>query len=167
MDHHRSLLEDNLQWRRKAEELAGRHEQRIESLERELENKTAYIEAVEIALAELSSRVDGMEGKLCRCGQVEPMQEEPPVTEEELEYASESEYHTPPVVSRLMIEEPIPIIPIRELEIHRGGFRTMEEVATSVAEGVLEEEKEEESSEGEDIEEFIAPVWLNGPSPFV
>ena len=26
MDRHRSLLEDNLRWRRKAEELAGRHE---------------------------------------------------------------------------------------------------------------------------------------------
>jgi len=155
MDRHRSLLEDNLQWRRKAEELAGRHEQRIESLERELENKTAYIEAVEIALAELSSRVDGMEGKLCQCGQVEPMQEEPPAAEEELEYASELEYYTPPVASRLMIEGPIPIIPIGELEIHRVGFRTLEEVATSVAEEVLEEE---ESSEGEDVEEFIAPV---------
>jgi len=84
MDCHWSLLEDNLQWCRKAKELAGRHEQHIESLERELENKTAYIKAVEITLAELSSRVDGMEGKLCRCGQVKPMQEEPPVAEEEL-----------------------------------------------------------------------------------
>jgi len=35
----------------------------------------------------------------------------------------------------------------------------------SVAEEVLEEEKEE-SSEGEDIEEFITPVRLNGPSLF-
>ena len=166
MDRHRALLEDNLQWRRKAEELAGCHEQRIESLERELENKTAYIEAVEIALAELSSRVDGMEGKLCRCGQVEPMQEEPPVTEEELEYASETEYYTPPVALQLMIEGPLPIIPVGELEIHRGGFGMLEEVATSVAEEVLEEEKEEESSEGEDIEEFVLLVRLNGPSLF-
>jgi len=166
MDRHWSLLEDNLQWCRKAEELAGCHEQHIESLERELENKMAYIKAMEIALVELSSRVDGMEGKLCQCGQVKLMQEEPPVVEEELEYASESEYHTPPMASRLMIKGPIPIIPIGELEIHRGGFRTLEEVAMSVAEEALEEEKEE-SLEGEDIKEFIAPVWLNSPSLFV
>jgi len=126
MAHHCLLLEDNLQWHHKAEELVGCHEQHIENLERELENKTAYIEAVEITLAELSSRVDGMEGKLCRCGQVELMQEEPPVEEEELDYASEKEYYTPPVASRLMIEGPIPIIPIGELKIHRIGFRTLE-----------------------------------------
>jgi len=167
MDRHRALLEDNLQWRHKAKELAGHHKQRIENLEKELENKMAYIEAVEIALVELSSRMDGMEGKLCKCGQVELMQEEPPVTEEELEYASEMEYYTPPVALRLMIEGPIPIIPVGELEIHCGGFGTLEEVATSVAEEVLGEEKEEESSEGEDIEEFIVPVRLNGPSRFV
>ena len=82
------------------------------------------------------------------------MQEEPPAAEEELEYTSESEYYTPPVASWLMIEGPIPIIPIGELEIHRVGFGTLEEVATSVAEEVLEEE----SSEGEDVEEFVAPV---------
>jgi len=70
------------------------------------------------------------------------------------------------MTSQLMIEGPIPIIPIGELEIHHGGFRTLEEVATSVAEEALEEEKEE-SSEGEDIKEFIAPVRLNGPSLFV
>jgi len=155
MDRHRTLLEDNLQWHRKAEEIAGRHEQRIENLERELENKSSYIEAVEIALAELSSKVDGMEGRLCKCGQVEPIQEEPPAKEEELDYTSETEYYTPPTALQLRIDGPIPIIPIGELEIHRVGFGTLEEVATSVAEGVLEEE---ESSEGEDIEEFVAPV---------
>ena len=165
MARHCLLLEDNLQWHRKAKELVGRHKQRIKNLERELENKTAYIKAVEITLAELSSRVDGMEGKLCRCGQVELMQEEPPVEEEELDYASEKEYYTPPVASRLMIEGPIPVIPIGELKIHHIGFRTLEEVATSVAEEVLEEE--EESSEGEDIKEFVTPVRLNGPSLFV
>ena len=121
-----------------------------------MENKTSYIEAVEIALAELSSKVDGMEGRLCKCGQVEPIQEEPPAEEEELDYASETEYYTPPTALQLRIDGPIPIIPIRELEIHRVGFGTLEEVATSVAEEVLEEEKE--SSEGEDIEEFVAPV---------
>jgi len=36
---------------------------------------------------------------LCRCSQVELMQEEPPVEEEGLEYASETEYYTPPVAS--------------------------------------------------------------------
>jgi len=77
MDRHHTLLEDNLQWHRKAKELAGHHEQHIDSLERELENKMAYIEAVEIALVELSSKVDRMEGKLCQCRQVELMQEEP------------------------------------------------------------------------------------------
>ena len=107
-----------------------------------------------------------MEGKLCQCGQVEPMQEESPAEEEELDYASETEYYTPPSALQLRIEGPIPIIPIGELEIHQVGFGTLEEVTTSVAEEVLEEEKEEESSEGEDIEEFITPVRLNGPSLF-
>jgi len=63
-----------------------------------------------------------------------------------------------------MIEGPIPIIPIRELEIHQVGFGTLEEVAASVTEEVLEEE--EKSLEGKDIEEFVAPV-LNSPSPLV
>ena len=55
-----------------------------------------------------------------------------------------------------MIEGPIPIMPVGELEVHSVGFGTLEEVVMSVAEGVLEEE--EESSEGEDVEEFIVLV---------
>ena len=133
----------------------GCHEQHIEDVEHELQNKMSYIEAVEIALVELLSRANGMEGHLCRYGQVKPMQEEPPVKEEELEFTSEMEYYTPLVASQLMIKGLIPIIPIGELKIHLVGFGTLEEVATSVTEEVL---VEEESSEGKDIEEFIVPV---------
>ena len=36
-NRHQQLLDDNLKWQRKAEELAGRHEQRIAHLEGVLE----------------------------------------------------------------------------------------------------------------------------------
>jgi len=40
---HQQLLDDNLRWQRKAEEMAGRHEQRIDDLEKNLEEKEVYI----------------------------------------------------------------------------------------------------------------------------
>ena len=60
-------MDDNLKWQRKAEELAGRHEQRIAHLEGVLEKRDVYISNIECMLAELSGRVSEMEGKLCRC----------------------------------------------------------------------------------------------------
>jgi len=137
--------------------MVGHHEQCIEELERELKNKTSYIKLVEIKLVELSSKVERMENHLCWCGQDALMQEEEPAVEDGgLEYTSESEYYTPPIASQLMIEGPIPIMLVGKLEIHSVRFGTLEEVVTSVVEGVLEEEGE--SSEGEDVEEFIVLV---------
>ena len=62
-------------------------------------------------IEELQVQVQGMEDRLCRCGEMRQEEEEverelhddllvPESTDEELEYADaeESEYHTPPVV---------------------------------------------------------------------
>jgi len=68
---HRQLLDDNLKWQRKAEEMAGRHEQRIIDLEKNLEEKEVYINNLECAMATLSSRMDTMEDKVCRCNDVQ------------------------------------------------------------------------------------------------
>jgi len=51
---HRLLLDDNLRWQRKAEEMAGRHEQRVDDLEKNLEEKEIYINNMECALATLT-----------------------------------------------------------------------------------------------------------------
>ena len=64
-NRHQQLLDDNLKWQRRAEELAGRHEQRISELEKNLEEKEVYISNIECMLADLSGRVTEMEGKLC------------------------------------------------------------------------------------------------------
>ena len=53
-NHHRELLDNNLKWQRQAEELAGRHEQRISELEKNLEEKEVYISNIECMLADLS-----------------------------------------------------------------------------------------------------------------
>ena len=66
-NRHQQLLDDNLKWQRQAEELAGRHEQRIAHLEEALEERDVYISNIESMLAELSGKVSDMEGKLCRC----------------------------------------------------------------------------------------------------
>ena len=66
-NRHRQLLDDNLKWQHRAEELASRHEQRISELEKNLEEKEVYISNIECMLADLSGRVNEMEGKLCRC----------------------------------------------------------------------------------------------------
>ena len=42
-NRHHELLNNNLKWQRQAEELAGRHEQRIADLERNLKEKEVYI----------------------------------------------------------------------------------------------------------------------------
>ena len=61
-NRHRQLLDDNLKWQRQAEELAGRHEQRIAHLEEALEERDIYISNIESMLAELSGKVSDMEG---------------------------------------------------------------------------------------------------------
>jgi len=89
--HHRQLLDDNLRWQRKAEEVAGHHEQWIENLERNLEEKEVYINNLECAVVTLSSRIDAMEDKVCRCNEVqveeEVMEEDDPTSE--LSYKSQ------------------------------------------------------------------------------
>jgi len=89
---HRQLLDDNLRWQRKAEEMAGRHEQRIDDLEKNLEEKEVYINNMECALATLTSRMDAMEDKVCRCNdvQVEEVDEEEDDPTSELSYESQS-----------------------------------------------------------------------------
>jgi len=149
---HRQLLDDNLKWQRKVEELAGHHEQRIADLEVELKNKTSYIKSIEITLAELLLKVDTMEGKLCCCNEIQ---------------VEEEDYHTPMVVAGLI--EDIPrLIPIGDVEVTPGGFdeevrdgeegsdMELESVASKVMEQALEEE--EDSSEGTDIKQFMYPV---------
>ena len=151
---HRQLLDDNLKWQRKAEELAGRHEQRIAHLEEVLEEKEVYISNIECMLADLSGRVSEMEGKLCRCRDEEDVE----VTEVEddddptSELLYETVYHTPVAIAGLLEDVPNRLVPIGNLEITQGGFdeevrdgdtdsnQGLESLASQVAERVLEEE---------------------------
>jgi len=157
---HRQLLDDNLRWQRKAEEMAGRHEQRIDDLEKNLEEKEIYINNMECALATLTSRMDAMEDKVCRCNEVQVEEEEDPSSE--LSY--EEEYFTPNIRVARMIEDVPRLVPVGEVEVTVGDFDDVRDgdvepdsVASQVAEQVLQEE-EEESSEGTDIESFMHPV---------
>ena len=105
---HRQLLDDNLKWQCKAEELAGRHEQRIAYLEEVLKEKEVYISNIECMLADLSGRVSEMEGKLCRCRDEEDVE----VTEVEddndltSELLYETVYHTPVAIAGLLEDVP-------------------------------------------------------------
>ena len=155
-NRHRQLLDDNLKWQRKAEELAGRHEQRIAHLEGVLEERGVYISNIECMLAELSGRVSEMEGKLCRCRDEEDVE----VTEVEddddptSELSYETVYHTPVAIAGLLEDIPNRLVPVGDLEITRGSFeeevrdgdedsdQRLESLASQVAEGVLEEEDE-------------------------
>ena len=72
-----------------------------------------------------------------------------------------------------VIEGPLAIVLVGNLEITQGGFdKDVRDgdvesglVAAQMAEAVLEENEEEESSAGEDIEEFIHLVGGGGPLP--
>ena len=162
---HRQLLDDNLRWQRKAEEMAGRHEQRIDALERNLEEKEIYINNIECALATLTSRMDVMEDKVCRCNEIqveeEVMEEEDDPTSE-LSY--ESQYFTPVAIAGLIEDVPHRLVPVGDLEVTSGGFAEEvrdgdvepDSVASQVAEQFLQEE--EESSDGTDVEQFMYPV---------
>ena len=151
---HRQLLDDNLKWQRKAEELAGRHEQKISELEKDLEEKEVYISNIECMLADLSRRVSEMEYKLCQCREevdveVAEVEDDNDPTSE-LSY--ETVYHTPVAIAGLLEDVPNRLVPIGDLEITRGGFeeeirdgdedsdQRLESVASQVAERVLEEE---------------------------
>ena len=141
---------------RKAEELAGRHEQRIANLEKDLEEKEVYISSIECMLADLSRRVSKMEGKLCRCRNEEDVEvaevEDDDDPTSELSY--ETVYHTPVAIAGLLEDVPNRLVPIRDLEITKGSFeeevrdgdedsdQRLESVASQVAERVLEEEDE-------------------------
>jgi len=128
----------------------------------------AYIESIEITLVELSSRVDVMEGKLCRCHVVQVEVEVDPSSE--LSY--EEEYFTPMIRIAGMIEDVPRLIPIGEVKVTLGGFDDVRDgdmepdsVALQVAEQVLQEE--EELSEGTNIEQFMHPVGTICSRPLV
>ena len=103
---HRQLLDDNLKWQRKAEEIAGRHEQRIEDLERNLKEKAIYINNIECALATLTSRMDTMEGKVCQCNEVQVEEEVEEEDDPTSELSYESQYFTPMAIAGLIEDVP-------------------------------------------------------------
>ena len=155
-NRHRQLLDDNLKWQRKAEELAGRHEQRISELEKDLEEKEVYISNIECILADLSGRVSEMEGKLCQCREEEDVEVAEVVDDDDptSELSYKMVYHTLVAIAGLLEDVPNQLVPIGDLEITRGGFeeevrngdedsdQRLESVASQVAERVLEEEDE-------------------------
>ena len=155
-NRHRQLLDDNLKWQCRAEELAGRHEQRISNLEKDLEEKEVYISNIKCMLADLSGRVSKMEGKLCWCRNEEDVEvaevEDDDDPTSELSY--ETVYHTLVAIAGLLEDVPNRLVPIGDLEITWGSFEEevrdgdedsdqgLELLASQVAERVLEEEDE-------------------------
>ena len=153
-NHHCELLNNILKWQRQAEELAGRHEQRIADLEKNLEEKEVYISNIKCMLADLSGRVNEMEGKLCRCHEevveVAVVEDDDDPTSE-LSY--ETVYHTPVAIAGLLEDVPNRLVPIGDLMISPGGFKEevrdgdedsdqrLESVASQVVERVLEEDE--------------------------
>ena len=154
-NRHQELLDNNLKWQHQAEELAGRHEQRIADLEKNLEEKEVYISNIECMLADLFGRVNEMEGKLCCCHEQEDVEvaevEDDDDPTSELLY--ETVYHTPVAIAGLLEDVPNCLVPIGDLVITPGGFeeevrdgdedsdQRLESVASQVAERVLEEDK--------------------------
>ena len=156
-NRHRELLNNNLKWQCQAEELTGRHEQRIADLEKNLEEKEVYISNIECMLADLSRRVNEMEGKLCCCHEEEDIKvaevedEDDPTSE--LSY--ETMYHTPVAIVGLLKDVPNWLVPIGDLEITPGSFKEevrdgdedsdleLELVTLKVAERVLEEDEDD------------------------
>ena len=153
-NRHRELLNNNLKWQRQAEELAGHHEQRIANLKKNFEEKEVYISNIECMLADLSGRVNEIEGKLCCCHKedvevVEVEDDNDPTSE--LSY--KTVYHTPVAITGLLEDVPNRLVPIGDLVITPGGFgeevrdmdedsdQELESVASRVAERVLEEDE--------------------------
>ena len=153
-NHHQELLDSNLKWQHQAEELAGRHEQRIADLEKNLKEKEVYISNIECMLADLSGRVNEMEGKLCHC-----YKEDVEVTEVEddddltSELSYKTVYHTPVAIVGLLKDVPNRLVPIRDLVITPGSFeeeardrdgdsdQELESVTSRIMERVLEEDE--------------------------
>ena len=112
------------------------------------------ISNIECMLADLSGRVNEMEGKLCRCheGDVEVAEVEHD-DDPTLELSYETVYHTPVAITGLLKDVPNRLVPIGDLEITPGSFeeevrdrdedsdQELESVALRVAERVLEEDK--------------------------
>ena len=121
-NRHRKLLDNNLKWQCQAEELAGHHKQRIVNLEKNLEEKEVYISNIECMLADLSRRVNEMEGKLCRCYEedIEVKEVEDDDLTSELLY--KTMYHTPVAIAGLLEDIPNWLVPIGDLEVTPGGF---------------------------------------------
>jgi len=71
LNRHREQHNEMRRWCCSAEELAGMHEQQIERLTRDNVDMVVHIDALEMNLASLISRVDQMEDRLCRCGEEE------------------------------------------------------------------------------------------------
>ena len=125
-NRHRELLDNNLKWQHQAEELAGCHEQRIADLEKNLKEKEVYISNIECMLADLSGRVNKMEGKLCCCHEedievAEVEDDDDPTSE--LSY--ETVYHTPVAITGLLEDQ------------------ELESVTLKVAEKALEEDEDD------------------------
>ena len=114
-----------------------------------------YISNIKCMLADLSGRVNEMEGKLCHCHEedvkvVEVKDDDDPTSE--LSY--ETVYHTPVAIAGLLEDVPNRLVPIGDLEITRGGFKEevrdgdedsdqrLESVTSQVVKRVLEEEEE-------------------------
>ena len=116
-----------------------------------------YISNIECILADLSGRVNEMEGKLCRCHKevvkvMEVEDDDDPTSE--LSY--ETVYHTPVAIAGLLEDVPNQLVPIGDLEITRGGFKEevrdrdedsdqkLELVTSQVTERVLEDETDKQ-----------------------
>ena len=155
-NRHHELLDNNLKWQRQVEELAGHHEQRIANLEKNLEEKEVYISNIQCMLADLSGRVNEMEGKLCRCHKedvkvTEVKDEDDPT----LELLYKTMYHTPVAIAGLLEDVPNWLVPISDLEITLGSFKEevrdgdedsdqeLELVASRVVEEALEEDEDD------------------------
>ena len=122
-------------------------------MEKNLEEKEVYISNIECMLADLSRRVNEMEGKLCRCHkediEVTEVEDDDDLTSE-LSY--ETVYHTSVAIAGLLEDVPNWLVPIRDLEITWGGFeeevrdgdedsnQRLESITSQVTERVLEEE---------------------------
>ena len=121
------------------------------------DKRDVYISNIECMLAELSGRVSDIEGKLCRCCDEEDVEvaevEDDDDPTSELSY--ETVYHTPVAIAGLLEDVPNRLVPIRELEITRGGFKEevrdgdedsdqeLESLASQVVERILDEEDED------------------------
>ena len=154
-NRHHDLLDNNFKWQHQAEELAGHHKQRIMDLEKNLEEKEVYISNIECILADLSGRVNEIEGKLCRCNEEDVKVEEVEDDDPTLELSYETVYHTPMAIAGLLEDFPNWLVPIGDLEITPGGFeeevrdgdedsdQELESVALKVAEKALEEDRDD------------------------